>query len=55
VTPETGATGVTLEELLALIPRVEKCDPEACRDLVQRKFHYRVMAERYVGIYQQAG
>ena len=55
VTPETGATGVTLEDLLALIPQVEKCDPEACRDLVQRKFHYRVMAERYLEIYKSVG
>ena len=52
VTPETGACGDTLEELIALIPRVARCDPEACRDLVQRKFHYRVMAEAYVGIYK---
>ena len=55
VTPETGATGATLEELIELIPKVEKCDPEACRDLVQRKFHYRVMAERYVEIYRSVG
>ncbi|HKP30594.1 MAG TPA: glycosyltransferase [Gemmatimonadales bacterium] len=55
VTPETGATGETLEELLQLIPGVEKCDPEACRDLVRRKFHYRVMAERYAEIYKSVG
>ncbi len=55
VTPETGACGETLEDLIALIPSVARCDPEACRDLVERKFHYRVMAEAYVGIYRRAG
>jgi glycosyltransferase involved in cell wall biosynthesis len=55
VTPETGATAETLEELIELIPDVERCHPEACRDLVQRKFHYCVMAARYVEIYQSLG
>ena len=55
VTPETGATGGSLDELIELIPGVERCDPEACRDLVLRKFHYRVMAERYVEIYKLVG
>jgi len=55
VTPETGACGDTLEDLIALIPRVERCDPAACRELVQRRFHYRVMTERYVEIYRLVG
>jgi glycosyltransferase involved in cell wall biosynthesis len=55
VTPETGACGDTLEDLIALIPSVARCDPGACRDLVERKFHYRVMAEAYVGIYHSVG
>jgi glycosyltransferase involved in cell wall biosynthesis len=55
VTPETGACGDTLEELIALIPQVARCDPAECRQLVERKFHYRVMAERYAEIYRLVG
>jgi len=55
VTAETGACADTLEELIALIPTVAKCDPEACRELVERKFHYRVMAEAYATIYRLVG
>jgi len=53
VTTETGACGETLEDLIALIPTVARCDPDACRDLVERKFHYRVMAEAYLRVYQE--
>jgi len=55
LTPETGACGDTLDELIALIPSVARCEPDACRDLVERKFHYRVMAEAYVRLYREAG
>ena len=52
VSPETGALGDTLDELIELIPRVERCDPDACRERVERLFHYRVMAESYLAIYR---
>lgn len=55
VTPETGACGDTLEDLIGLIPVVERCDPDACRALVERRFHYRVMAEAYLRVYKQVG
>jgi glycosyltransferase involved in cell wall biosynthesis len=52
VTPEVGALGDTLDELLELIPQVERCDPEACRARAERYFHYRVMAEAYLALYR---
>jgi len=55
VTPETGACGDTLEELIALIPGVARCEPEACRELVEKKFHYRVMAAEYARLYREVG
>lgn len=55
VTPEVGVLGDTLDELVAAIPRAAACDPEACRARVETRFHYRVMAERYVGLYRGAG
>lgn len=53
VTPDVGALGETLEELIELIPRVEGCDPDACLARVQAEFHYRVMAERYCEVYRR--
>lgn len=55
VTPEVGGLGDTLEELIGLIPRVEQCDPEACRARVVEKFTYRVMAESYLDVYRKLG
>ncbi len=55
LTTETGACGDTLEELIELIPAVARSEPEACRELVERKFHYRVMAESYLRLYREVG
>jgi len=52
VSPETGYLGDTLEELIAAIPAVERLDPDACRARVDRYFHYRVMAENYLRMYE---
>ncbi|HEX9895360.1 MAG TPA: glycosyltransferase [Gemmatimonadales bacterium] len=55
VTPDVGALGDTLDQLLALIPTVLRCDPEVCRARVEQVFHYRVMAEAYLDVYRSVG
>lgn len=52
VTPEVGALGDTLEELIALREQVERCDPHACRARVERFFSHHTMAEEYVRFYR---
>ncbi len=51
ITPETGAMGDTLEELVALRPTLDKLDPEQIRQHVLDHFTYRTMAERYEAVY----
>ena len=53
VTPDTGALGHTLEELVALRPSIERIDPEACRARVISGFSHRVMANRYAELYRK--
>jgi glycosyltransferase involved in cell wall biosynthesis len=53
VTPETGALGTTLDELVALRAGIGRIDPEACRARVMELFTHRVMAARYLALYAQ--
>jgi glycosyltransferase involved in cell wall biosynthesis len=48
VSPEVGALGDTLDELVALRARLEATEPEACRARVERHFTHHVMAEGYL-------
>ena len=52
VTPDVGALGDTLEELVELIEAAQACDPDACRARVEQHFHYRVMATSYLEVYR---
>jgi glycosyltransferase involved in cell wall biosynthesis len=52
VTPEVGALGETLDDLVALRPTLDRIDPAACRALVERRFTHRVMAEGYLALYR---
>lgn len=52
VTPEVGALGDTLEELVALRDRVERIEPAACRARVERCFTHRAMAEGYLRVFR---
>jgi len=52
VIPEVGALGDSLDELVALRPRLDAIDPAACRDRVARHFSHRAMAEAYLRMYQ---
>jgi glycosyltransferase involved in cell wall biosynthesis len=44
ITSDVGVLGDTLEELVSGLDRIPTLDPEACRQRVDRHFHYRVMA-----------
>jgi glycosyltransferase involved in cell wall biosynthesis len=51
VDDQTGRLGDTLDELIALIPEVERLAPDACRARVERFFTHRAMAEGYLRMY----
>ena len=48
VSPEVGALGDTLDELVELRTRLDAMAPEACRTHVERHFTHHVMAEGYL-------
>lgn len=52
VSPDVGALGDTLEELVALRTGIDRIDPAACRDRVERHFDHREMSEGYVRMYR---
>ncbi len=52
VSPDTGALGETLEDLVALRERITTIDPEACRQRVLAHFSHRQMAEGYERVYE---
>ena len=52
VSPDVGALGETLEDLIELRPSIEQRDPHACRARAERWFSHRVMAESYVRMYR---
>jgi glycosyltransferase involved in cell wall biosynthesis len=51
VSPDVGALGDSLDELVALRPSCARCDPAACRDRVERCFTHRTMAAEYLRMY----
>src|SRR5690606_1914799 len=51
ITPESGAMGDTLDELVQLRPQLDRLDPEQVRNNVLQRFTHRQMAERYLEIY----
>lgn len=52
VSPQTGALGDTLEELVELRPSIERCDPSDCRARAESWFTHITMAQEYVRMYQ---
>jgi glycosyltransferase involved in cell wall biosynthesis len=52
VTPDTGALGETLDDLVELRGRIAAIAPEACRARVERLFSHRTMAAEYVRCYE---
>jgi glycosyltransferase involved in cell wall biosynthesis len=53
VSPEVGALGDDLDELVALRPTLDAIDPEACRRRAETLFSHRAMAERYLELYRR--
>lgn len=52
VSPEVGALGDTLDELVELRARLDAVEPEACRAHVLRHFTHHVMAEGYLRMFR---
>lgn len=52
VSPEVGALGDTLDELVERRPALDQIAPEACRAWVERHFTHHVMAEEYVRMFR---
>ena len=53
VTPDVGALGDTLEELITLAETIGTRSPEACRAHAERHFTHVAMAGAYAQLYQQ--
>jgi glycosyltransferase involved in cell wall biosynthesis len=51
ITPEVGALGDTLEELVEASEQIHTRDPECCRARAERLFSHTAMARRYVDVY----
>lgn len=52
ISPDVGALGDTLEELVALRSSLADCDPQACRARAERGFTHTKMAAEYVRMYR---
>jgi glycosyltransferase involved in cell wall biosynthesis len=52
VSPETGALGDTLEDLVRLRATIDRLDPAACRARAERWFSHLRMAQEYVRVYR---
>ena len=52
ISPDVGALGDSVEELVALRPRLDRIDPGACRAHVDRWFTHHVMAEGYLRMFR---
>jgi glycosyltransferase involved in cell wall biosynthesis len=52
ISPEVGALGDSIDELVALRPGLERIDPGACRAHAERWFTHHVMAEGYLRMFR---
>jgi len=52
ITPDVGALGDTLEELVEASEQIHTRDPECCRARAERLFSHMAMAKGYVHIYE---
>lgn len=52
ITPDVGALGDTLEELVEASQQIHTRDPECCRARAERLFSHTAMARRYVHVYE---
>jgi glycosyltransferase involved in cell wall biosynthesis len=52
VSPDVGALGNTLDDLIDLRTSIDRCDAHACRSRAERWFSHLVMAEGYIRMYR---
>ena len=52
ISPEVGALGDSVDELVALRPGLDRIEPERCRAHVERWFTHHVMAEGYLRMFR---
>ena len=52
ISPDVGALGDTVEDLVALRPALDRIEPDACRARIERFFTYRVMTEGYLRMFR---
>ena len=52
ITPDVGAVGDTLDDLVSLRPALDGIEPDACRTRIERHFTYRVMTEGYLRMFR---
>jgi glycosyltransferase involved in cell wall biosynthesis len=52
ITPDVGALGDTVDDLVALRPALDRIEPDACRSRIERYFTYRVMTEGYLRMFR---
>lgn len=52
ITPDVGALGDTLEELVEASQQIHTRDPECCRARAERLFSHTAMARRYLLVYE---
>jgi glycosyltransferase involved in cell wall biosynthesis len=53
ISPEVGALGDTVDDLVALRPALDHIDPDACRARIERHFTYRTMTEGYLRMFRE--
>jgi len=53
VHPEVGRICLSYSEMEEAVGQLQSIKPEHCRDWALSKFHYRKMAEKYVGYYEK--
>lgn len=52
ISPEVGALGDSVDELVALRPALDRIDPEICRAHVERWFTHHVMTQGYLRVFR---
>ena len=52
ISPDVGALGDSVDELVALRPALDRIEPDACRARIERHFTHRVMTEGYLRMFR---
>jgi glycosyltransferase involved in cell wall biosynthesis len=52
ISPDVGALGDSVDELVALRPALDRIEPDACRARIERHFTHRVMTKGYLRMFR---